>query len=269
MTIVMEVLDLPAAAPAVTTAPVTETFEEAFNKDLGDPANGQNVHVLNVALFDTHAEIAYGENKMKRVTHEAFQSILNTVLAVPEKTVEIPGISPPTNMFFFRQSATQMLISSYYAGGVKDLLYNSRKMKIAVPNIIVSHTLKKDGEDWLITDTKFLCTDLPPSKLPRTFIQSVDHHARIFLLPMSNTYDDGRMCYGNNQMPMRHKDNNFRGLDYFYRYMWETPFNNDLGIRAIRDRHDVGSWYNILAQAAKDGKDFPYHELNGYTALSV
>ena len=67
-------------------------------------------------------------------------------------------------------------------------------------------------------------------------------------MPYPNFYEDYRMCYGGNIVPMEF-NNNLRGLAYYYDVITISPFNNDLGI-PIRD-YDIPDWFNYLSQQEK------------------
>jgi hypothetical protein len=250
----------PVAPPAVPT------FEQAVQAQNGSAGMAD---VLKLELFKDYAEIDMGNNVKKQISHETLRDILNKTLNTAQPQSEtIKGMLMPSNVFFMSQTANRLHFNTYYLGGKRSLLYGDRKMEIMTPNIIISFTLRKDGSDWIIDSeaTKYFCTDLPLNKLPKDFINQISHKDGIYLLPMSNTYDEGKMCYGNNSMPARFKDNNFRGLDWYFRYLWETPFNNDLGIRAVGSV-SVSTWYDLLARMARENKTFPYRDLRGWKEI--
>lgn len=221
---------------------------------------------LQVNLCENYVEIpdprAPGGKKV--ISYEDFKVIVDRSLNTTETAIDIRGTLLPSNVFFLSQNQNNMYLNCYYPGGNRKMLYMDGSMEIVAPNIVISHILKVDREDWIVQSSKFMCTDLPISKLPKKFIESHSAQDGLYLLPMSNTYQEGNMCYGGNHMPARFKDGNLRGLDWYYRFLWETPFNNDLGIRAIGDSLSVRDWYHTLSKEAKAGKPFPYKLLRGY-----
>lgn len=175
------------------------------------------------------------------------------------------GLLLPSNTFFVSQSVTRLNLSCYYQGGIRNLKYFTHDRPSVIPNIIVSHSLKKNGGDWTMDTSRYFCTDKPVSGLPAKFINSADPAAHVFGMPFSNTYHDNRMCYGGNSMPHVFRNNNLRGLDWYYQFLFETPFNDDLGINPVEGRVSPSSWYTKLAELAEQGEAFPYHLLSGYS----
>jgi hypothetical protein len=220
---------------------------------------------IGVKLFGDYVELDLGNNLKKCVSYPDFRQILGQVVTEQVKE-EIPGILPPSNMIFFAITGKEIKLTCYYPSSIRPLQYHDQKMEIVTPNMLISHILKKDGKDWIVQSSTYLCTDNPVNKLPKTFINGIDHKNRIYLSALSNTYNEGRMCFGNNSMPVRFRDDNLRGLDYYYRFLWETPFNDDLGLYALsRGDHSVSSWYHSLEDLAKNNKSYPYERLQGYT----
>lgn len=258
-----------AVKPLPKEKPVTTEFDKAVDSAINE-AGIVSVTALQVNLCENFVEIIEKNKKINRViSYESFKAMIDRSLNTTETVLDIRGTLLPSNVFFMSQSKNRMYLNCYYPGGNRKMLYMDGSMEIAAPNIVISHVLQLDGADWIVSSSKFMCTDLPISKLPKNFIEVHDNKLGLYLLPMSNTYAEGNMCYGGNHMPARFKDNNLRGLDWYYRFLWETPFNNDLGIKAIGDSHGVKDWYKVLEKEAKDNKPFPYKMLRGYRDLGV
>jgi hypothetical protein len=249
----------------VDSAPVSteQEFDKVVAELTASPDSNFSANYLDVKLFQDYVEIDMGTQGKKSLSYPDFRHILGNVVHEQVKE-DLPGILPPSNMIFFSQNSKEIRLSCYYPSSIRPLLYNGMKMEIVAPNMIISHVLRRDGKDWVTYSSKYFCTDNPINKLPKTFIDDVDHNRRIFLSALSNTYAEARMCTGGNHMPARFKDDNLRGLDWYYKFLWESPFNDDLGIAAVRGMY-VSDWYNILSQAAKDGKSYPYEKLSGWT----
>lgn len=202
----------------------------------------------------------------KRISYEDFKAIISSTLGRREDE-KIEGFHLPSNCFYFAKSATQVQISCYYQERIAEITYFDQKMKIKVPNIIISHVLdRKAGQNAKVVSSRYFCTDLPVNRLPQEkFIGNLDHNKRIWLSPFSNTYQEGNMCYGNNTMPVSYPEHNFRGLDYFYQFLFTAPFNSDLGIYALSEGRDgVSRWYETLQTIATKDEPFPYHRLRGF-----
>lgn len=182
------------------------------------------------------------------------------------------SLALPSNVMLMSKSASLLKLTCYYQGGPRSITHiykdKTSKFDIIAPNIIITHHLTLDaGKNEYVTerDSLYFCTDLPASKLPMDPIISVDTKKRIFKLPFSNMYAEDRMCYGENAVTRRFPVNNLRALDWNYALLWKTPFNNDLGVKAIGDKMLVTEWYSYLQTCAKDGKPFPYEHVLGFT----
>lgn len=202
----------------------------------------------------------------KLVSYDTFFGIIKNLSNVMDNQA-IDGFNLPSNTFFFAKSGDRIQLSCYYSSRITSMKYWDSKFNIVTPNIIISHTLAKDGKDgcWKMTGSRYFCTDLSVGNLPKTFIYGISHKEHIFLLPMTNTYSEGNMCYGSNSMPQKFTDNNLRGLDWYFQYLWETPFNDDLGLYAVNTSSNPRAWYHSLRDLASSNQPFPYEKLRGFT----
>lgn len=254
---------IPEAAPL----PKVMTFEESMGKILEGNVNpSAPSEAIPMVLYKDFVEVEVEPGVKRHIPYKALKEIIDRTIGTVETSTSIAGTLLPSNVYFMSQTERELRLMCYYPGGNRDMLYNEEKLHIVAPNIVIAYTLKREKEDWIMGTEIYMCTDLPISKLPKTFMAGPDASKGLYLLPMSNTYDAGNMCYGNNQMPRRFKENNLRGMDWYFRFLWETPFNNDLGIRAVRDV-GVGDWYRLLAKLAKAGKGFPYKDLRNWRAI--
>lgn len=199
----------------------------------------------------------------KLVTYDTFINIIKRVTNTLEDSA-LEGFCLPSNVFYFAKSGDSINLSCYYASKVCNLKYGRSAFDILMPNLIVSHILTKGSKakEWRISSSRYFCTDLNVGNLPKTFINSVNSNARVWLMPMSNTYPEGNMCYGGNSMPLSFADNNLRGLDWYYQFLWESPFNDDLGIRATGMY--PSDWYTLLKKCADEKLEFPYNKITGF-----
>lgn len=220
----------------------------------------------DVMILEDHARVILTGGIEKIISLDDFRNILNQALGTSEET-QIEGFNMPSNVLYFAKSGSEMRVSCYYQARKTGIIYHDSKFEVMMPNIIISHKLRKAGDKtWQIEGSRYFCTDLTPGRLPKDFIYTVSSSMRIFLLPMTNTYAEGNMCYGNNSMPARFVDNNLRGLDWYYQYMFESSFNDDLGVKAIGESLTPRQWYQLLKETAQADKPFPYEKLRGYRA---
>lgn len=180
----------------------------------------------------------------------------------------VKGSSLPPNCTWLGKSSSVMELNFYYPERVRTITYYDSKMEVTIPNVILYHRLvsTSDGE-YTVSLSKYFCTDLTGDRVPKELINGIDHGKRIFLFPFSNTYDHAGMCFGNNSMPRIIKKANLRELNWYYEYLFNSPFNDDLGIEAAKGRPAVRNWYSDLAAAAKAGTGFPYERLSGFKAV--
>lgn len=256
---------IPNTTPADTTP--SEPAEEKLLVDLTEFDVGTyDLEFLEFKVTPT-CVVVKSNGVDKFISLDSFLSALAASSTVGEGD-SIEGVLLPSNTFFFARTVTRIRLSCYYAGGVRNVKYSEFDRPSVVPNIIISHTLVKSGDTWSLSTSRYMTTDLPVSGLPNRFINSASASDRVFGLPFTNTYADGRMCYGGNSMPAAFRGNNLRGLDWYYQYLFETPFNDDLGLSALSNRQSPSLWYQKLATLASEGKPFPYNELSGYPEQS-
>ena len=225
--------------------------------------NGQEVTLMDDAVI---IKGVGGINKT--ISYEDFiSSVLRATNTLSEETKL--SLSLPGSVSYLAVGPTELDISCYYKEGVKPFQFSDgsrmERYDIVVPNIIVSHKLRRERGDWVHNGAFYTVTNMPVNKLPQDrLITTMDRDRGIFLMPFTNAYDSCNMCYGGNKMPVRFIDNNLRGLDYYYNFLWESPFNNDLGISSKVNRNMFSSpvqWYHHLRDLAIDNKPFPYGDL--------
>lgn len=225
-----------------------------------------------VILFDDHVEALIGDDKgtiNKKISYEDFSAIIGTVID-RRNTETMDSFNLPANCFFFAKSSTAINLSCYYAERTATVRHGSTKYEVKFPNVIISHQLQKhNSKSWKSNGSRYFVTDLKAGALPKDFIFNVDHARRIWLFPFPNTYSEGNMCYGSNSMPSMFQDGNLAGLNWYYQFLFDSPFNNDLGLRGVQGEQSISAWFQKLAKAAKENTPFPYESLRGYTKPAV
>ena len=236
-----------------TTMPLQQFAQDLVGEDRDVTALEVLVHSFGVTIQVNGIS--------KHVSMDSFIAALTAGSAQGSSSGNIPGIMLPSNTYYFARSAFRIELSCYYTGGVKNIKYFDKDRPSVIPNIIISHSLERSGSDWNLLSSRYFCTDLPVGLLPATFVNAAKPADRIFRLPFTNTYQDGRMCYGGNSMQSIFRNENLRGLDWYYGYLFETPFNDDLGVNGLEGRLSASSWYEKLADRASEGQGFPYEDL--------
>lgn len=228
-----------------------------------------DVNGQHVILLEDCVAFMIGDEKSqieKRITYEDFNAIVGAVVNHRnEQSME--GFQLPSNCFYFARSGTEINLSCYYAERIADIRHGGKTYTIKTPNIIISHRLTRHtNKSWKVDSarSRYFCTNAKVGNLPKTFIAETDHGKHIYLMPFPNTYSEGALCFGGNSMPTQFTDNNIRGLDWYYQVLFESPFNNDLGIRALASEPSIEGWFKRLADAAKNNTAFPYDALRGY-----
>lgn len=234
--------------------------DESTNQEPTIDVDAQQVFLMDGCV----KTIVNGAEKF--ISLEDFVSILERGLS-SQRATQTEQLFLPRGVTYMGRTASSISLNCYHPGGIRNIKYHDNNRPSVIPNIIVSHRLSCAGHDMTVESTRYFCTDLPASRLPRRLINSVNPEERIYLLPFTNTYAEGNMCYGSNSMPRVFHEGNLRGLDWYYDYMFESPFNDDLGITALARSESPSSWYSQLARLAQTNEPFPYEKLRGYRPL--
>lgn len=214
---------------------------------------------LEIKIFENYVSTKIGEIE-KAISLEDFRVVFETMFE--NKVTNVSVTSLPFGCFAFGQSFNKTQISCYYPGEIRTIQYKTRtnsikKFKIPFPNIIISHELELRDKLWNVLKTNYLITKKSVAQIKDcTAIMSKDLANGIAILPFSNIYEHGGMCYGNNTMPIKFT-NNLRGLDYYFQVLTIAPFNDDLGIRGLTASSSVENWYKELSEL----KEFPYNRI--------
>lgn len=217
------------------------------------------VAVQKVTIFDAFVEVEMSHGMKKTLSIHDYVSSLTSTIGVDEK---VTPMFLPSNTYLASHSQTSMIIGCYFAEAKREIQYKPRgaaslkKIPIVFPNIVISHQLKRVGDEWHLKQSQFFATNKSLGELPMEFITKADYSKGIWPVPFTNTYDSGNMCYGGNTMPFVFKDN-FRGMDWYYQFLYSTPFNDDLGVRSLKKSMSPAAWYDYLGKQDK----FPYDML--------
>lgn len=228
---------------------------------------------LVVNLYPTYAEVKL-DNVLKPVT---YSDLLGAISEHAEGMMQAVNATPfimPDNVLKFSVGANDMNIVMYYKeqigtckmqmtrNGTRPEDNRFEDFTIPMPNIVIDMHFKRNNNTWVASGVFYYATSLGPDNISimsscRDGLADRD----LCLLPCSNLYEDGRMCYGYNTMPSG-LGYNLRSLNYYYRVLFDSPGNNDLRVRGL-NRHNEGlenifSYLNALKQL----KEYPYQILN-------
>ena len=220
------------------------------------------VLMQSINLYPTHVEAVVGGVR-KTISIMDFKQIFDGFVKMDTK---IENMQMPYGTFLFGKTADSIQLSCYYPARratikhISDRGGAAKEYNVPLPNIIISHKLALNKSEWLVQDTHYFTTDRKVTNLPEgEFIRQTDARKGIYGMPFTNFYPEGRMCFGENTVPMRFT-NNLLGLDYYYQIIGIAPFNNDLGIRTVRGVDYVDKWFKQMSEMT----DFDYTKLAGY-----
>ena len=226
----------------------------------------QTVSYVSAELYPSAVRVNSG-NIEKVISYDDFVSLLTASRDEKDGDTEEAGLWLPPNVYFFSKKKDTMRVGTYHPSSVQTLNYRGDRRSCLLPNIIISNTLVRQGSEWKVRDTRYFCTPTSLQEMVRRdFISGPNSASKIHLLPFTNIYADGRMCYGSALKISSFVLPDLRGLHSFYRIIIDSEFNGDLGISAIRSsssyRSDYDGWFKHLSRLAKTNGDFPYSELN-------
>jgi len=248
---------VPLEIKDVIRSPEAEFIESFDNANPTVPLQG-----VSVDFLDGLVRVYLPGGRTKLVCYQDF--LQEAVLLLGDAKKEPATVwQLPNNLFYFSTSETEIRISFYYPEGVRDIAYFADRRPRVHPNIVISHILTRanSSKNWKITQTRFLCTNLSRGALPLKFYERPG--GSVALLPFTNVYESGNLCYGNNIVTREFKGSDLKGLHSHYEVLFSAPFNNDLGINALRPRssYSVADWFEHLAELAQEGRSFPYNKL--------
>jgi hypothetical protein len=248
-----------AVEPEVPTSlrgVLTEEYMRYFRN-----GNVPLVKALPITMYANHVTCEVGGVE-KSIHIDDFTNMLELMSSGRPKVMN--PISLPAGCFAFVATDTQINLSCYYPEVIREIKYKPNGNKevsfvIPFPNLIITFTLKKDIDKmWVVQSANYFCTTKKITQLTdKEFIVKREPSQGIFRLPFPNVYGSDTMCYGENTMPARH-NNNLRGLDYYYQFLFTSPFNNDLGVSGLTQSFTPEAWFKHLSKLGA----FPYELLS-------
>ena len=223
---------------------------------------------VDIQLFSNYA-VVKTDKVEKAITLMDLKAILDDQL---NESSNLISTAMPPNCFIMAKSATHMELNCYFPEVIRDVKYinyaiSSRTpeiYKIPFPNVILYISLNKDGENWHVNKLRYFCTSKKVTQLPSDkIISNRNPREGIFVMPFTNFYDDGRMCYGQNTMTSRFPEKNLRGVEWFYQVIFEGSFNEDLGVKGLVERHSGLTWLKKLSTLSS----FPYELMDANASI--
>lgn len=262
--------------PSISIPQAIPKSEPSISSVVSNPESEKDVKktpAVKLELLENCVRIDLGQGYTKLIEYQDFSAAISKltgdrIASVKEKV----SYSLPSNTFWFACSDTVLEVSCYYPGAIRNVNYLGDVQLRVTPNIIISHNLQLSKSGCNHSVAYFLATDLPLSRLNRKFYTKPVYSDRVFLLPFPNMYDNGTMCVGSNQLPKQFPKGDVRGLQAYFDMIFNSPFNNDLGVRGVSRNSTFGSvnsWFRHLTDLAKANAEFPYKELEGFTPLKI
>ena len=219
--------------------------------------------LLTAALFPDFARVttpnAPGE---KDISLSAFLGLVSTAISRQANAEDLPAMDLPQGLIRIARQAAEMTLLIYREEAIHEVTHTNLPSPVQnpFPNIVMVFNLSKTTTGWEIVRKDFSATRLSreevstlPQQFP-TFRNSEDLH----YLPFPNIYREGGICYGSNSMPYAYKEGNLVGLDYYYTFLYQAPFNNDLSVPVRGGFPTQGDRY---LKALEKHKTFPYEIL--------
>lgn len=231
------------------------------------PPPSKEFTVQSASFTESFVQVSLASGLTKNLSWADFVKIMmevnGSIQSAPLRSS--PFLLPP-NTYYFNPQDGVIDLNVYHPSAVKKCTFYGKDYQCRVPNIVLSFTLKfdiKTGKGG-VNSVKYWCTDKPAGNMPVGPITNHNHKQGIYLLSMPNVYERADLCFGQNVMPSQVINFDLRGLHWYYDVMWNSPFNNDLGVPGLKNNRDVETWLKLLAQKATDNQPFPYEMLRGH-----
>lgn len=215
-------------------------------------------------IYPYHVEVELSKGVTKILSLEDFKELF--LNCIDDKTQTISkDLILPNGCFHVNMQEGDITLMCYYPGTKTTIKYQPRsdagiqEFTIPLPNMVITYTLTEtspeDSTSYTIQgDVIYKITDKTLDQLVSLPFDNLEDHLK--MVPFTNFYESGRMCFGRNIMPMRFTKN-LRGLDYYYKVISLSPFNEDLGVKGMRASYSAATLFHHLSTK----EVFPYEDM--------
>lgn len=224
---------------------------------------------LSVDFLEGGVRCHLGDGIYKYVSYIDFISLLEKSTASEhKKELEEYAWQLPRNTYQVIQTQTSLTMSSYYPSCTRIVQYRDMKRESVLPNLVIVTSMLKNPKgdgSFKVEDPYYFCTNKALEELSSHEVPSL-RDPRFSIAPFSNIYDGGRLCYGGNTRVKLIEKYNFKPLNWCHDVLFASPFNDDLGVKAIHANSfpSVGSWYTHIAELSQEGLAFDYSLLTRF-----
>lgn len=264
----IETAEAPAAVSIETGSnPVLVPAPAAVEAPVENPDDFIEVHGTRVDLLENGVKLHLNNGTTRVVSYGDFSQALLSFLDKAQESKVATLRMLPSNVYVIEEGVGHLNLGFYYPERIQNVNYLGNIEPRIVPNIILTVYLSRGAGDkkfdFKFRDARYYCTNLPLTRLPREIVTKTG--PSISILPFTNVYSEANLCMGGNSIIADFLNNDLRATSWYHDMLWASPFNNDLGVRALTEgskyRGSNESWYNYLAKLAKEGKGFPYEEV--------
>lgn len=268
----------PVISSSTVTAPVLELVQaeavaDQFAKSIvaevpaEKPEDFIEVHGTHVDLLENSVRIHLSNGTTKMITYADFSHTLRTFLDKATESREGSIRLLPSNVYMIEESIDRLTLCFYFPERIQNVNFNGDILPRIVPNIIMNVSLSRGSgtkkNDFTYIQALYYATNLPLARIPSGVVRRGGKG--ISILPFTNVYSEANLCTGYNTLIKDFPNNDLRQTSWFHDMLWASPFNYDLGVRALahggQDRKGIDEWYAQLANCASTGKGFPYDRL--------
>lgn len=254
----------PLSAPGVEELPPTPPEVIKAKTPPGFETQG-----ISAQLLEEYVVVEYQPGMFKNISYLDFFNTLKGLVTNEKPTLATTSYMLPTGCFYIEVTENNKIqMSCYYPECKREIKFTGNpaglfKEICAIPNIIISSTLHiEKGNVYKVGDIKYMSTRLTLPEIPRKIVTNADRG--MGLLPFTNVYDNGRLCFGSATVVHSVTLPDLRPMHGLYELLFSSSFNNDLGLYALKNppsRADYIQWYKKLAKCAKDNVSFPYDDV--------
>lgn len=250
-----------------TTGPVTEE-KVAVAEPLVTSVSAQKfTFLLDAVIYH------FPNGVDKTVSIHDFVDSINEAYA-PIKQEAIRSFILPQALRKFSPGVSSMKMTMYYPSCIQKIQHVARDSspvtyEVILPNIVITVTLEKGSKanSWTINrdNVRYLCTSSSYNRFTPEHYERAEPSKGVYIMPFPNMYENGRICFGNEtHMPRDIINNNFSPIDQYFQFLFQTPFNDDLGVRGVSG-YSPTDWWKYLQERAKNNQPFPYEKLRDFS----